>query len=71
MGGNKKMMIEEGNIVIKKEMTNIGEEAVTIRNKDGEDEFIMLFEYDWDCLMTALEKFKAVMGEWKAEEPKW
>lgn len=65
------MIVEVGNIRIKKAMTNIGEEAVTITNKDGEDESIMLFEYDWDCLMTALEKFKSVMGEWKKEEPKW
>ena len=65
------MEIKEGNIVIKKSMTNIGEEAVTIINLDGEDESIMLFEYDWDCLMKALERFKEKMGEWKTEEPTW
>lgn len=65
------MEIKEGNIVIKKSMTNIGEEAVTIINLDGEDESIMLFEYDWGCLMKALERFKEKMDEWKTEEPTW
>ena len=65
------MIVEVGNIKIKKAMTNIGEEAVMITNKDGEDESIMLFEYDWDCLIKALDEFKSKMGEWKKEEPKW
>ena len=58
----EKIEVKSGSIVIKKAMTNIGEKAVTIRNLDGEDEFIMLSEYDWNCLMDAIEKMKFKNG---------
>lgn len=67
----EKNEVKSGNIVIKKAMTNIGEEAVTIRNLDGEDEFIMLFQYDWGCLLEAIEKMMKKMGDWRTEESKW
>ena len=60
-----------GNITMKRAKTNLGVFAIMIRNNDGKEESILLFEDEWNNFMEAVNRMNDEMKDRPKEIPEF